>query len=111
MPAKNSSTLGLTEGSETTFGMDATLPTLGRRPGSRPASLRDEYPATFAALASGWCWPDGELVPAPFGSSCIDCGVRVEFRHLWCPPCDDKRITRIETGFRDVAAAFEEAKA
>ena len=73
--------------------------------------LRDEYPATFAALASGWCWPDGELVPAPFGSSCVDCGVRVEFRHLWCPPCDDKRIARIGQGFRAIAAAFEEAKA
>ena len=37
--------------------------------------------------------------------------IRVEFRHRWCPPCDDKRITRIETGFRAIAAAFEEAKA
>ena len=56
-------------------------------------------------------WPDGDLVPVPFGSTCVGCRARVEFRTLWCPPCDDKRITRIETGFRDVAAAFEEAKA
>ena len=73
--------------------------------------LSDEYPAVFAALLAGWRFPDGELVPLPFGSRCSVCGVRVEFRHLWCPTCDDKRITRIETGFRDIAAAFEEAKA
>ncbi|WP_444663550.1 phosphatase PAP2 family protein [Cellulomonas sp. CW35] len=41
MPAKNSSTLGLTEGSETTFDMGATLLTLGRRPGTLPACLSD----------------------------------------------------------------------
>ena len=72
--------------------------------------LRDDHPALFAALFAGWRFPDGDLVPLPFGSQCVDCGVRVEFRTLWCPPCDDKRITRIETGFRDIAAAFEEAK-
>ena len=72
--------------------------------------LSDKHPAVLAAFAAGWRWPDGDLVPVPFGSRCVDCRARVEFRALWCPPCDDKRITRIETGFRDIAAAFEEAK-
>ena len=73
--------------------------------------LSDEHPAVLAAFAAGWRWPDGDLVPVPFGSRCVDCRARVEFRALWCPPCDDKRITRIETGFRAIAAAFEDAKA
>ena len=73
--------------------------------------LSDEHPSDLAALAAGWRWPDGDLVPVPFGSRCTDCRTRVEFRTLRCPPCDDKRITRIETGVRDIAAAFEEAKA
>lgn len=73
--------------------------------------LSDEHPAVLAAFAAGWRWPDGDLVPVPFGSRYVDCRARVEFRHLWCPPCDDKRITRIEHGFRAIAAAFEDAKA
>ena len=73
--------------------------------------LSDEHPADLAAFAAGWRWPDGDLVPVPFGSRCVDCRARVEFRALWCPPCDDKRVTRIEQGFRAIAAAFEEAKA
>ena len=73
--------------------------------------LSDEHPAVLAAFAAGWRWPDGDLVPVPFGSRCVDCRARVEFRALWCPPCDDKRITRIEQGFRAIAAAFEDAKA
>ena len=73
--------------------------------------LSDEHPADLAAFAAGWRWPDGDLVPVPFGSRCVDCRARVEFRALWCPPCDDKRVTRIEQGFRAIAAAFEDAKA
>ena len=73
--------------------------------------LEDEHPAVFAALLAGWRFPDGELAALPFASTCIACVVRVEFRHLWCPPCDDKRIARIGQGFRDIAAAFEDAKA
>ena len=73
--------------------------------------LRDDHPALFAALFAGWRWPDGDLVPVPFGSRCVDCRARVEFRALWCPPCDERRIARVEAGFRAVAAAFEEAKA
>ena len=73
--------------------------------------LSDEHPAVLAAFAAGWRWPDGGLVPVPFGSRCVDCRARVEFRALWCPPCDERRIARVEAGFRAVAAAFEEAKA
>ena len=73
--------------------------------------LSDEHPADLAAFAAGWRWPDGDLVPVPFGSRCVDCGTRVEFRALWCPPCDERRIARVEAGLRAVAAAFEEAKA
>ena len=73
--------------------------------------LSDDHPALYAALLAGWRWPDGELVPVPFGSRCVDCRARVEFRALWCPPCDERRIARVEAGFRAVAAAFEEAKA
>ena len=71
--------------------------------------LEDGHPAVFAALLAGWRFPDGELAALPFASTCIACGCRVEFRHLWCPPCDDKRIARIGQRFRDIAAAFEEA--
>ena len=73
--------------------------------------LRDDRPALYAALLAGWRWPDGGLVPVPFGSRCVDCRARVEFRALWCPPCDERRIARIGQGFRAIAAAFEEAKA
>lgn len=79
--------------------------------GGGPAAAPAGHPADLAALAAGWRWPDGDLAPLPFGSTCEGCRARVEFRTLWCPPCDDKRITRIEQGFRDIAAAFEEAKA
>lgn len=70
--------------------------------------LPDEYPAVYAQMLAGWRFPDGELVPLPFGSRCHDCGCRVEFRRLWCGPCDERRIARIYRGFSALLAALDE---
>ena len=72
--------------------------------------LDDEYPTVFAQMRSGWRWPDGELLPLPFGSTCIDCGVRVEFRYLWCDSCDAARIARINHQFEDISAGRDQAR-
>ena len=72
--------------------------------------LSEYHSASYASMCSGWRWPDGGLVSVPFGSRCIECGVRVEFRRLWCQPCDTERLARIDAGFRAVAAALGEAE-
>ena len=56
--------------------------------------LTDAHPAVAALMRAGWRWPDGELAPLPFGSRCVTCGCRVEFRRLWCRPCDESRIEK-----------------
>ena len=71
--------------------------------------LEDEHPAVFAALLAGWRFPDGELAALPFASTCIACGCRVEFRHLWCPPCDDARIARLDRQFAQISADLKAA--
>ena len=72
--------------------------------------LDDEYPTVFVQMRSGWRWPDGELLPLPFGSACIDCGVRVEFRRLWCDSCDAARIARLNHQFEDISAELDQAR-
>lgn len=64
--------------------------------------LRDDHPAVSATLRAGWCWPDGELTPVPFGSRCVTCGARIKFGRLWCRPCDDARIDRLNGQFTAV---------
>ena len=71
--------------------------------------LEDEHPAVFAALLAGWRFPDGELAALPFASTCIACGCRVEFRHLWCPPCDDARIARLGRQLEQISADLKAA--
>lgn len=71
--------------------------------------LEDEYPAVFSAMRAGWRWPDGELAPLPFGSRCVSCGCRIAFRHLWCPPCDDARIERLNRQFAEISTALRGA--
>lgn len=56
--------------------------------------LEDEYPSLYASMRAGWRWPDGELVPVPFGSRCRDCGCRIAWLRLWCGLCDEARISR-----------------
>lgn len=75
-------------------------------PECAPEWLEDEYPAVAASRDAGWRFPDGELLPVPFGSRCIKCGCRVEFRHLWCGPCNEKRIDTLNRQFSDIRAAF-----
>ena len=70
--------------------------------------LEDEYPAVAASRDAGWRFPDGEPLPVPFGSRCVECGCRVEFRRLWCVPCDERRIARIYRGFSALSAALDE---
>lgn len=70
--------------------------------------LEDEYPAVAASRDAGWRFPDGELVPVPFGSRCLDCGCRIEFQHLWCRPCDERRIARICGQLADIRQSLEE---
>ena len=65
--------------------------------------LREEHPAHYVRMAMGWSYPDGERVPLPFGSSCLTCGTRIEFRHLWCPPCDVARQARITRQLESLA--------
>lgn len=72
--------------------------------------LRDEHPAVWESMLAGWRWPDGERVPLPFGSTCVTCGTRIEFRHLWCPPCDEKRIDRLNRQFAEIAREFDVAR-
>ena len=69
--------------------------------------LSDAHPAVFAALLAGWRFPDGEPLPLPFGSRCQSCGCRIEFRHLWCEPCDEKRIARINAQFEAIATELQ----
>lgn len=69
--------------------------------------LADDHPAVYAQMLAGWRWPDGDLVPLPFGSRCVGCGDRIQFRNLWCVPCDDARIERLNGQF----AAIEQALA
>lgn len=57
--------------------------------------LEGEHPSVLASMQARWRFPDGDLMPVPFGSRCLDCGCRVEFRRLWCGPCDERRIARI----------------
>ena len=72
--------------------------------------LQDDHPNVWAQMRAGWRFPDGELMPVPFGSRCDDCGCPVEFRHLWCGPCDERRIARIYRQFAALSAAFEEQR-
>lgn len=69
--------------------------------------LEDEYPDVAASRDAGWRFPDGELLPVPFGSRCVECGCRVEFRYLWCGPCDENRIDTLNRQFSDIGAAFQ----
>ena len=57
--------------------------------------LGEEFPVVDAQLCAGWRYPDGERVPYPFSSTCIECHTPVEFRTLWCAECDRARIDRI----------------
>ena len=72
--------------------------------------LEDEHPSVLASMQAGWRFPDGDLMSVPFGSRCDDCGCRVEFRRLWCGPCDERRIARIDRQFAALSAAFEEQR-
>lgn len=72
--------------------------------------LEDEHPNVRASMQAGWRFPDGYLMPVPFGSRCHDCGCRVEFRRLWCGPCDERRIARIGAQLAALSAAFEEQR-
>ena len=70
-----------------------------------------DYDLTWlAAMRAGWRYPDGELAPFPYGSKCIDCGVRVEFRRLWCDSCDAARIARINQQFEGISAELDQAR-
>ena len=64
--------------------------------------LEDEHPSIAAARTAGWRFPDGYLTALPFGSRCIECGRRVEFRNLWCAPCDEERILRLDRQFAEI---------
>ena len=68
--------------------------------------LEDEYPAVAASRDAGWRFPDGEPLPVPFGSRCIECGCRIDFRHLWCGPCDENRIARLKRQFAEISATL-----
>lgn len=68
--------------------------------------LEDEYPAVAASRDAGWRFPDGEQLPVPFGSRCIECGCRVEFRRLWCGPCDENRIATLNRQFAEISATL-----
>lgn len=68
--------------------------------------LKDEHPGVSASRDAGWRFPDGELLPVPFGSKCIECGCRVEFRHLWCQPCDENRIDTLNRQFAEIRATL-----
>ena len=50
------------------------------------------------------------MLPLPFGSACIECGVRVEFRYLWCGSCDAARIARINQQLEDISAGLDQAR-
>lgn len=68
--------------------------------------LEDEHPAVAASRAAGWRFPDGEPLPVPFGSRCVECGCRVEFRRLWCGPCDENRIDTLNRQFAEISATL-----
>lgn len=72
--------------------------------------LDDEYPIWSASRAAGWRFPDGETVALPFGSTCAECGARVTFRRLWCPPCDEARVARIDEQIQEIRRAFQDAR-
>ena len=65
--------------------------------------LGEVYPAVMASAQAGWSYPDGELVPLPFGSSCLTCDTRIESWHLWCDPCNTARIERINQQLLELA--------
>ena len=69
--------------------------------------LEDEHPSVLASMRAGWRFPDGELVPVPFGSRCIDCGQRTKFRRMWCGPCDERRIARLNLEFLEIKRAMK----
>lgn len=70
--------------------------------------LSDEYPAVYALLRAGWGYPDGERVPLPFQPRCIACGVLLDGWRLWCPPCDEERIARINEQFAAISDDLHE---
>ena len=58
--------------------------------------LCDLFPVEWSGLLAGWRYPDGGLMPPPFEQRCCQCGCRIKRRRLWCGPCDDARIERID---------------
>lgn len=71
--------------------------------------LADEHPNLYTLMRARWAFPDGALVGLPFGSRCVECGTRVEFRRRWCGPCDEQRIARIGQQLTDLRREFSEA--
>ena len=57
--------------------------------------LEEGYPAVMATARAGWSYPDGELVPLPFRTTCRQCGCPAQFWRLWCDPCNAARIERV----------------
>lgn len=70
-------------------------------------ALEENDPGVYAQMLAGWRYPDGGLLPVPYGSSCVECGTRVEFRMLWCGPCDDVRIERLNAQFAEISRLFQ----
>ena len=68
--------------------------------------LEDEHPALWASLRAHWRYPDGELLPLPFTPRCVTCGAAISDGYLWCAPCDERRIARIDGHLRGLASAL-----
>lgn len=69
--------------------------------------LEYAHPSVHAAMRAGWRWPDGELVPLPFWSVCVECGVRIGWRALWCGSCDVVRLARLDRQFAELFGSSE----
>lgn len=66
--------------------------------------LEEIRPAEHAQMRAGWAYPDGARVPLPFPPHCFTCGTPITRNALWCGPCDEARLARLDASFQAIAA-------
>lgn len=65
--------------------------------------LQDEYPIELSQMRARWRTPEGERLPLPFQWKCVECRTLLDGYRLWCDPCDDARIERLNQQFLKLA--------
>lgn len=66
--------------------------------------LEDEYPTVYRQILGGWRYPDGERLPLPFQFRCFTCGILMEGYRIWCDPCDQARIEKLDRQLHELVS-------